>query len=137
MAAMALLRLAALTGNADLETKAKQIISAASPYLDRAPTGFATLVAAAELARRGLVEIVVTGLRRDLTEVVHQAYLPTAVLAWGEAYDSPLWEGRTDPESDSDPDFAGRAFVCRQWACLAPSDSPESLRKALRQAGAR
>jgi len=130
VAAVALLRLAALTGQDMLETRAKEIIEAGRPYLERAPAGFATLVAAAEMASGGLVEIVVSGTRPDLTGAVQRRYLPRAVLAWGEPFDSPLWEGR----SESGP--SGRAFVCRKWACLAPSDSPESLELALAQAGA-
>ena len=47
---------------------------------------------------RGLAEVVVTGDRPDLVDVVRRRYLPAAVLAWGEAYPSPLWEGRTTPE---------------------------------------
>ena len=34
-----------------------------------------------------------------------------AVLAWGERYDSPLWEGRDD----------GRAYVCQGYACQLPA----------------
>ena len=37
--------------------------------------------------------------------------LPNAVLAWGERYDSPLWEGRDD----------GRAYVCQGYACQLPA----------------
>ena len=52
-------------------------------------------------------------------------YLPTAVLAWGEPYDSPLWEGRDRP------DAAGKAFVCRDYACLAPVTEADALLEEL------
>ena len=39
------------------------------------------------------------------------------MLAWGEPYDSPLWEGRRD----------GFAYVCRDYACQVPADSAEVL----------
>ena len=45
------------------------------------------------------------------------AYLPNAVLAWGEPYDSPLWEGRKP----------GLAYVCRNFACQAPVSAPDAL----------
>ena len=45
-------------------------------------------------------------------------YLPNAVLAWGEPYDSPLWEGR-EPRAS--------AYVCRDYACQLPADSAEVL----------
>ena len=40
-------------------------------------------------------EVAVVGDRPDLVEVVQRRFLPTAVLAWGEPYDSPLWTDRT------------------------------------------
>ncbi len=43
------------------------------------------------------------------------------VLAWGERYDSPLWTGRGD----------GLAYVCRDYACQAPQDTPDGLRAQL------
>ena len=47
-------------------------------------------------SRPGPVEVAVTGERPDLVAAVHARYLPNAVLAWGERYDSPLWEARED-----------------------------------------
>ena len=47
------------------------------------------------------------------------------VLAWGEPFDSPLWEGRTDPGQ------ADRAFVCRDYACQAPTGDAEVLASQL------
>ena len=44
-------------------------------------------------------------------------YLPRAVLAWGEQYASPLWEGRLE----------GKAYVCRDFACKAPVETVEAL----------
>ena len=55
---------------------------------------------------------------------VQRAFLPRAVLAWGERYDSPLWEGRDD----------GAAYVCRDYACRLPAEDPDTL--ALQLAGA-
>jgi len=52
---------------------------------------------------------------------LHERYLPTAVFAWGERYDSPLWHERRD----------GFAYVCRDYACLAPVDDADALIAAL------
>jgi uncharacterized protein YyaL (SSP411 family) len=52
---------------------------------------------------------------------VHERYLPGAVLAWGEPYDSPLWESRRE----------GRGYVCRGYTCLAPASSPDELTEQL------
>jgi len=59
----------------------------------------------------------VVGDRPDLVAEVHQRFLPNAVLAWGEPYASPLWEGRKD----------GFAYVCRDYACQAPVDTVDGL----------
>jgi uncharacterized protein YyaL (SSP411 family) len=48
---------------------------------------------------------------------VQGRYLPNAVLAWGEPYPSPLWEGRQ-------PD---RAYVCQRYACQLPAGDVETL----------
>jgi uncharacterized protein YyaL (SSP411 family) len=119
--AAALLRLASLTGVARYRSGAEAIIGAMSPAMATVPLAFTGLVAAADLARTGLAEVVVTGDRPDLVDVVRRRYLPGAVLAWGEAYPSPLWEGRTAPE------VSDLAFVCRDYACLAPAADAATL----------
>ncbi len=91
------------------------MLDALTPALTLAPIAFSGSVAAAELARTGLTEVVVTGARPDLLSVVRARYLPAAVLAWGEPFDSPLWEGRTGSGAE------GKAFVCRDYACQAPA----------------
>ena len=70
VAATALLRLAALTGADRYRDQAEAIIDAMSPALAAAPVAFTGLVAAADLARTGLTEVVVTGDRPDLLDVV-------------------------------------------------------------------
>jgi uncharacterized protein YyaL (SSP411 family) len=48
---------------------------------------------------------------------VQRRWLPQAVLAWGEPYPSPLFEGRQD----------GLAYVCRDYACQAPTGEVDEL----------
>jgi uncharacterized protein len=123
--AAALIRLAALSGVARYQARAEAIIAAMGPALTTVPVAFTGLVAAADLADRGVTEVVVTGDRADLVAVVRARYLPGAVLAWGEPYPSPLWEGRTAAE------VADLAFVCRDYACLAPTSDPVTLASQL------
>jgi uncharacterized protein YyaL (SSP411 family) len=125
VAATALLRLHALTGTARYRDAAEAVLKAMGPSLGLAPIAFAGSVVASELARRGLTEVVVTGTRPDLVEVVQRRYLPGAVLAWGEPYESPLWEGRTGSGE------AGQAFVCRDYTCQAPTADPATLASQL------
>ncbi len=125
VAATALLRLAALTGLERYRDHANRVLGAMDGALTAAPVAFAGMVTAADLARRGLTEVVVTGDRPDLLETVQSRYLPAAVLAWGEPYDSPLWQGRTGPETD------GLAFVCHDYACQAPASGAAELASQL------
>jgi uncharacterized protein YyaL (SSP411 family) len=120
-AAGSLLRLAALTGDGAYEDRARRLIDAMAPAVARAPAAFSALAAAAELATEGAVEVVVTGDRRDLMEVVWGRWRPGMVAAWGQPFPSPLWEGRTGPEQE------GRAFVCRHYACAQPATTAGEL----------
>ncbi len=76
VAAAALLRLAALTGVDRYRDHADRVIGAMDAALAAAPVAFAGMVTAADLARRGLTEVVVTGDRPDLLETVRSRYLP-------------------------------------------------------------
>ncbi len=117
LAAVALLRLSALTGDDRYRDHAGQILALFGPLAGSAPAAFAHLLGALELWHGGTTEIVVVGDHPDLVTEVRSRYLPTAVLAWGERYDSPLWEGRED----------GRAYVCRNYTCQLPASSPDEL----------
>ena len=88
------------------------------------PMAFANLLAALDLHHAGATEIAVVGERPDLVAVVRSTWRPNAVLAWGELYDSPLWEGRAP----------GLAYVCRDFACRLPVTDPGSLAAQLAEA---
>jgi uncharacterized protein len=117
IAATGLLRLAALTGEQRYRHQADQILQLVGGVVGGAPTAFGRLLAAVDMERAGLTEIAVVGDRPDLVAAVRSRYLPNAVLAWGEPYDSPLWRDR----------HAGFAYVCRDYACQVPADTAEVL----------
>jgi uncharacterized protein YyaL (SSP411 family) len=110
LAANGLLRLGALTGELHYHDRAEAIIRLLAEPAARHPMAFGHLLAAVDLATDGLVELAIAGDRGDLVATVRERFLPNVVLAWGERYDSPIWEGRED----------GKAYVCRNFACLAP-----------------
>ena len=120
-AALGLLRLGALVGNEEYHHRAEAILSLLGPLAANAPSAFGNLLCALDLHATGATEVVITGDRPDLVEAVHRAWLPNAVLAWGEPYDSPLWEGRPD----------GAAYVCHRYTCAAPATDPATLRHQL------
>ncbi|KAA0234395.1 MAG: hypothetical protein JJLCMIEE_02699 [Acidimicrobiales bacterium] len=116
-AALALLRLAALTGETGWRTRAEAVLAVVAVPLESHPTAFAHMLGAVDLLVSGPTEIVVAGDRPDLVNTVRARYLPNAVLAWGERFDSPLWDSRED----------GYAFVCRDFACRQPVGTREEL----------
>ncbi len=121
LAAVGLVRLAALTGEQRLHHHAERILQLVAPLATQQPAAFSHLLAAVDLVRVGVTEVAVTGDRPELVAAVHRRYLPDAVVAWGEPYESPLWQDRQP----------GWAYVCRQWACQAPVDSVEALEAQL------
>ncbi len=129
LAAVGLLRLAALTGDARYESRAHDILRLLGGPAGSHPTALGHLLTAVDLAVHGITEVAITGDRPDLARVVLEAYRPDVVLAWGERYDSPLWEGR-DEQGDE-----GRAYVCRDYACRAPVGDPAALAEQLETGG--
>jgi uncharacterized protein YyaL (SSP411 family) len=123
-AANALYRLAALTGEAKYAQYADGILRLLARISTSAPTAFSNLLNAVHLRHVGITEVVITGYRNDLKNEFYKRWLPTTVIAWGEPYESSLFEHRN-------PDLA---YVCKQHACMAPSTSPAELVAALREA---
>ncbi len=117
VAALALARLGAITGHQPYTDAAHAVLRLLHGHLAHQPTAVTLAVATADLVVSGTTEIVVSGERPDLVDAVHGRYLPNAVLAWGEPFASPLWEGRDRPA----------AYVCRAFVCGMPASSVDEL----------
>jgi uncharacterized protein YyaL (SSP411 family) len=126
-AAIALLRLAALTGDDAYRERGEAILRLLAPLAEQHPSALTRTVAAMDLASRPITEIAIVGDRPDLVRAVQARYLPQAVLAWGEPYPSPLFEGRT-----AGLDEGGLAYVCENYACQAPVATVQELLAQLR-----
>jgi uncharacterized protein YyaL (SSP411 family) len=125
MAAVGLLRLGAITGEARYTDRALDVVRLLAPAAGDHPLALANLLAAVDLSVAGIDEIVVTGDRPDLLDVVRSTWRPRAVLVWGERSASPLWEGRDEQGAD------GRAYVCHGNVCDAPASTTDELRARL------
>jgi uncharacterized protein YyaL (SSP411 family) len=123
-AANALYRLAALSGEEKYAQHADDILRLLSRISTSAPTAFSNLLNAVHLRYVGTTEVVITGSRSDLLREFNKRWIPTAVIAWGETYDSPLFANRK-------PDLA---YVCKKYACMSPSSDPAQFVEALREA---
>lgn len=121
LAAGALLRLSALTGESRYRDQANAIVDMMAAACTSHPTAFGRMLEVVDMAICGLDEVVVAGDRADLVAEVQSRYLPNAVLAWGERYESPIWHERRD----------GYAYVCRGFTCQLPVDNAADLRAQL------
>jgi uncharacterized protein YyaL (SSP411 family) len=131
VAADVLLRLALLTGRPDDDRRARSILRAAAPALDRHPIQFGRMLAAADRALSEPIDAVVAGDPKDpravsLRRAAAAPYLPDLVIA-------PLAPG---PDLADWPLFAGKmpreaiptAYVCRGYACDEPTTDPDRVR---------
>ncbi|HLU41440.1 MAG TPA: thioredoxin domain-containing protein [Microthrixaceae bacterium] len=125
LAAVGLLRLEAHTGEGRYGEHARQILRNLGGLTTRHPLAFGHLLWAVGLHALGVTEVVVTGDRPELVREVHRRFTPHTVLAWGEPGDGPLWEGREASGAE------GRAYVCRDHVCAAPSGTAQELREQL------
>ena len=133
-AALGLLRLARLSGEARYETAAAGVIEPAGTLAARHPTGFGHLLQAIDfrLAPAREVAIVAPGAGSDLPDTlvreIRSRFRPHEVLAGGpESRETAveLLAGR--------PAIDGRetAYVCERFACQAPVTEAEALRSLL------
>jgi uncharacterized protein YyaL (SSP411 family) len=120
--ALALLRLAAFTGEAAYEERAHSILAPLGEVAGRYPTAFGHLLQAVAFHRGPVREVAIVGEDpAPLLEAVRAEYRPRLVLAGGESGEVPLLEGRTPVDSRT------AAYVCENFACQAPVTEPADL----------
>jgi uncharacterized protein YyaL (SSP411 family) len=120
LAAFALARLGAITGETSYTEASAAICRLVGDVATNQPTAFTHLLGAVELLTMGMVEVVVSGDRPDLLDAVRSQFRPRVVLVWGTPWDTPLWEQRTD-------DDPGRAYVCHDHVCELPASDIVTL----------
>ena len=115
------MRLAALTGEQRYRNHADRILQLLGTVATQHLGAASNAALAIETRARGVVELAIVGEAPDLVRVAQVIWRPDLVLAWGEPFDSPLWEGRRD----------GLAYLCRDFACEAPVSDPDDLYEQL------
>jgi uncharacterized protein YyaL (SSP411 family) len=134
LAADGLLRLAALTGDADAAARGERWIATLAPVLGEYPSAFAFLLEALGRVVRAPVEVAVVGdagdpARDALVGVLRARLLPGAVRVVAEpgvgAELTPLLAERVTV------DGRATAYVCERFACQLPVTDPEALRDQL------
>jgi uncharacterized protein YyaL (SSP411 family) len=131
VAADVLLRLALLTGEPDHDRRARSILRAAGPALDRHPAQFGRMLSAADRALGEPLDAVVAGNPDDrlaiaLRRAAAAPYQPDLVIAplagEGGIAAWPLFAGK------GMRDGVATAYVCRGYACDEPTADPDRVR---------
>jgi uncharacterized protein len=128
VAADVLLRLALLTGDEDHDRRARSILRAVAPALDRQPSAFGRMLSAVDRSLGEPLDAVVAGDPDDagasaLRRAVARPFAPNLVIAplvpGGPLADLPLFAGKGIREG------APTAYVCRGYACDEPTTDPD------------
>ncbi len=136
VAADVLLRLAAFTGEESYRRRADDYLGPIADVMAQHPQAFGHVIGALDFALSAVKEFAVIGNptgadTRALLGVINERYLPNSVLACADAAnrealqavpllaDRPLKEGKAT------------AYVCQNFACLAPVNSAEELEKLI------
>jgi len=137
VAMMNLVRLARLTGSSRLDDEAAAIARAFAGVLGDNTSAATFFQCALDLAVGPSTEILIVGARDDpatraLLDVPRSLYLPRATVLLRD----PVWSGSLDalaPWSARHRPAGGEptAFVCRGFACEAPTTDPSALARML------
>jgi uncharacterized protein YyaL (SSP411 family) len=127
VAADVLLRLALLTGEADYDRRARSILRAVASAIERQPSAFGRMLAAADRALSPQLDAVIAGEPGDpeaagLRRAVARPYAPDLVIAplapSAPTAGWPLFEGKVAR------DGVATAYVCRGYTCDVPTADP-------------
>ncbi|HEX5040244.1 MAG TPA: thioredoxin domain-containing protein [Candidatus Limnocylindria bacterium] len=131
-----LLRLALLTGDEELGNRARSILRAVAPALDRQPSAFGRMLCAADRALGEPIDVVVAATPPDgrgLRQAAARPYQPDLVIASVAAGDAhagwPLFEAKTSRNGQA------TAYACRGISCDAPTRDPAELERQVRALG--
>jgi uncharacterized protein YyaL (SSP411 family) len=129
VAADVMLRLALLTGEADYDRRARSILRAVQPAIDRQPSAFSRFLCAADRALAEQIDVVVAGEPGEqrsgaLRQQAAVPFAPNLVIApWtGGSAPWPLFEGKEAAGGKA------TAYVCRGYACDRPTADPDEVR---------
>ena len=139
VAALNLLRLAAMTGKSEWHEKAQKTISAFSSWLEKQPSILPAMVSAVEFALRPPAQLVLAGpadhhLTLALRRVVFEEFLPFAVLLYAGEGEERTRLAALAPHAASMGSAEGvpTAYVCENFTCRVPAHTVEELRAQLR-----
>jgi len=136
VAAIALLKIGLLTGEAEYQRFAAMILRTMRQAMSRYPSAFGYLLCALDFYLSEPKEIALIGQvdsheMRTLVEEIHSRYIPNKVVTAAEAEDEHAAE--TIKLLAGRPMVNGHttAYVCRNYTCLAPATTTDELAERL------
>jgi uncharacterized protein YyaL (SSP411 family) len=138
VAADVLLRLALITGDAELDRRARSILRAVAALIAEQPSAFGRMLSAVDRSAMPPIDAVVAGDPADpravaLRRAAAAPYAPDLVIAPFEPGSDlgslPLFAGKG--QRDGQP----TAYVCRGYACDAPTSDPAQVSAQVRGIG--
>ena len=126
-----LLLLGDLFAMPEYSDRARRVLETVAEPMARYPTAFGHALGAADLASRGAIEVAIAGRPADnrfaaLASAVASVYVPSLVLAGGAGEANAGISLLADRGHD-----VPTAYVCRSYACDAPTTDPRVLREQL------
>jgi hypothetical protein len=140
--AMNLLRLAQITGNKDWRNRAEGILTFFASGLMSHPFGRPAMAAAYDLSRQKPRQIIIAGSQgaadtEELLKMINASYLPTALVLLADNGPGQNFLARNMPfiEYMTAVDGKATAYVCENFTCKKPVNSPEELSALLHSSG--
>lgn len=136
--ALNLLRLAQLRNETNWRQRAEKTIQAFSPQIGHFPSAMPQMLVALDFSLSPPREIVIAGTREvnetwALLGEVHRRFIPNKILALADGREGQKYlEEKLEALREMKPlDGKPTAYVCENFACQAPVNSPEALRALL------
>lgn len=130
------LRLAAFTGDESYRQRADDYLQPLANIIVQHPQAFGYVLGALDFALSPVKEVAILGeprasATRALLEVINERYLPNSVLACAAPTNSEAIEAVPLLANRPLKDDTATAYVCQNFACLAPVNTPEELAQLL------
>ena len=139
LAAMNLLRLAAITGDKALRERADKTLRAASDQIAQMPSAITQMLCALDASLAKGRQIIIAGApgaddTKALLREIHAIFAPDQILLLADGATGQAWLSEKLEFLKTVHPIAGKAaaYVCENYVCQAPLTDPAQLRELLR-----
>lgn len=117
VAARAIILMGNMTADSELVKFGVGIVEGLSQLVQKNPQAFPVIVSEITKLNLGTIELVIPENSANLVAEARSRYLANLVFSHGGSSTDPLWKSRKP----------GLAYLCREFTCEAPTDSPMQL----------